>query len=126
MLKADGGDACQTRRKDRKIGGKPLTTGLFKVINPYMKKTMTMTLTSKRQTVFPLEWCRREGLERGGPLNVFDLGKDGLLIRPIKAPGQEAVRKLLRQTPVGAHSPRQATAIVNQALRHVREEAGRH
>ena len=60
---------------------------------------MTMTLTSKRQTVFPLEWCEREGLARGGPLNVFDLGKDGLLIRPIKAPGQEAVRKLLRKPP---------------------------
>ncbi|HZT23768.1 MAG TPA: hypothetical protein VFB55_12755 [Verrucomicrobiae bacterium] len=92
-----------------------------------MKKLiMTMTLTSKRQTVFPLEWCRREGLERGGPLNVFDLGKDGLLIRPIKAPGSEAVRKLLRQTPVGGHSPRQAANIVKQALRQVRDEAGGH
>lgn len=85
---------------------------------------MTMTLTSKRQTVFPLEWCKREGLQRGGPLNVFDLGKDGLLIRPIKTPGGEAVRKLLRQTPVGRHSPRQAANIVNQALRQVRDEAG--
>lgn len=87
---------------------------------------MTMTLTSKRQTVFPLEWCRREGLENGGPLNVFDLGKDGLLIRPIKAPGREAVRKLLKQTPVGKHSMRQSAAIVNQALGKVRDEAGGH
>ena len=87
---------------------------------------MTMTLTSKRQTVFPLDWCRREGLERGGPLNVFDLGKDGLLIRPIKAPEQQAVAKLLKQTPVGRHSPRQAAAIVNQALRQARDESGRH
>jgi bifunctional DNA-binding transcriptional regulator/antitoxin component of YhaV-PrlF toxin-antitoxin module len=91
-----------------------------------MKKTMTMTLTSKRQTVFPLDWCRREGLERGGPLNVFDLGKDGLLIRPVKTPGQKAIAKLLKQTPAGRHSPRQAAAIVNQALRRVRDEAGRH
>jgi bifunctional DNA-binding transcriptional regulator/antitoxin component of YhaV-PrlF toxin-antitoxin module len=91
-----------------------------------MIKTMTMTLTSKRQTVFPLEWCQREGLARGGPLNVFDLGKDGLLIRPIKAPRGETVRKLLRQTPVGRHSPRQAATIVNQALRKVRDEAGGH
>jgi len=82
-----------------------------------MIKTMTMTLTSKRQTVFPLEWCEREGLARGGPLNVFDLGKDGLLIRPIKSPGHEAVRKLLKQIPASKHSPRQAAAIVNQALR---------
>ena len=85
-----------------------------------------MTLTTKRQTVFPLEWCEREGLEHGGPLNVFDLGKDGLLIRPIKTPGQEAIRKLLKQTPVGKHSPHQAAAIVNQALRQVRDESGRH
>ena len=91
-----------------------------------MIKTMTMTLTSKRQTVFPLEWCEREGLARGGPLNVFDLGKDGLLIRPIKSPGHEAIRKLLKQTPVGKHSPRQAAAMVNQALRQVRDESGRH
>jgi bifunctional DNA-binding transcriptional regulator/antitoxin component of YhaV-PrlF toxin-antitoxin module len=91
-----------------------------------MKKTMTMTLTSKRQTVFPLDWCRREGLERGGPLNVFDLGKDGLLIRPIRAPGQQAVAKLLKQTAVGRHSPCQAATIVNQALRRVRDEAGRY
>jgi bifunctional DNA-binding transcriptional regulator/antitoxin component of YhaV-PrlF toxin-antitoxin module len=91
-----------------------------------MKKAMTMTLTSKRQTVFPLEWCRREGLESGGPLNVFDLGKDGLLIRPIKAPEPKAVAKLLKQTPVGRHTPRQAAAIVNKALRQVRDEIGRH
>lgn len=91
-----------------------------------MIKTMTMTLTSKRQTVFPLEWCQREGLARGGPLNVFDLGKDGLLIRPVKAPGKQAVARLLKQTPVGKHSPRQAAAIVNQALRRERDEAGRH
>jgi bifunctional DNA-binding transcriptional regulator/antitoxin component of YhaV-PrlF toxin-antitoxin module len=79
--------------------------------------TITMTLTSKRQTVFPLYWCRREGLENGGPLNVFDLGKDGLLIRPIKPPGKEAVAKLLEQTPASRHFPRQTAAIVNQALR---------
>ncbi len=91
-----------------------------------MIKTMTMTLTSKRQTVFPLEWCQREGLANGGPLNVFDLGKDGLLIRPIKAPGHETVRRLLKQTPVGKHSPRQAAAIASQALRQVRDESGRH
>src|ERR1035438_3032613 len=68
--------------------------------------TMTMTLTTKRQTVFPLWWCRREGLENGGPLNVFDLGKDGLLIRPVKAPGKEVIARLLEQTPASRHSPR--------------------
>jgi bifunctional DNA-binding transcriptional regulator/antitoxin component of YhaV-PrlF toxin-antitoxin module len=53
-------------------------------------KAMTMTLTSRRQTVFPLAWCRREGLERGGPLNVFDLGADGLLVRPVRTPAEKS------------------------------------
>jgi len=73
--------------------------------------TLTMTLTSKRQTVFPLWWCRREGLENGGPLNVFDLGKDGLLIRPVKPPGKELIAKLLEQTPASRHSSRQSSPL---------------
>jgi bifunctional DNA-binding transcriptional regulator/antitoxin component of YhaV-PrlF toxin-antitoxin module len=89
-------------------------------------KLTTMTLTEKRQTVFPLEWCRREGLERGGPLNVFDLGEDGLLIRPVKPPDKRQVEKLLQQIPVTKHSPRQAAAIVKRALRRVRDEDRRH
>ena len=89
-------------------------------------KTTTMTLTEKRQTVFPLDWCRREGLERGGPLNVFDLGKDGLLIRPVKAPGKRAIAKLLKQTKAGSQTPGQAAAIVSRALRRVRDEDRRH
>ena len=89
-------------------------------------KTTTMTLTEKRQTIFPLDWCRREGLERGGPLNVFDLGKDGLLIRPVKAPGKRAIAKLLKQAPASRHSASQAAVIVNQALRRVRDEDSRH
>jgi bifunctional DNA-binding transcriptional regulator/antitoxin component of YhaV-PrlF toxin-antitoxin module len=89
-------------------------------------KATTMTLTEKRQTIFPLEWCRREGLERGGPLNVFDLGKDGLLIRPVKAPGKRAIAKLLKQTPAGKQSARQAATIVNRTLRRVRDEDRRH
>jgi bifunctional DNA-binding transcriptional regulator/antitoxin component of YhaV-PrlF toxin-antitoxin module len=82
-----------------------------------------MTLTKKRQTVFPLDWCRREGLERGGPLNVFDLGDDGLLIRPIKAPSQSRIAKLLRQVPAGRHSAVDSAVLVNRALRRVRNKA---
>jgi bifunctional DNA-binding transcriptional regulator/antitoxin component of YhaV-PrlF toxin-antitoxin module len=89
-------------------------------------KATTMTLTGKRQTVFPLDWCRREGLERGGPLNVFDLGKDGLLIRPVKSPGRQTIEKLLRQVPAGRHSRKQAMSIVASALRKVRDEDRRH
>ena len=85
-------------------------------------KATTMTLTEKRQTVFPLDWCRREGLERGGPLNVFDLGKDGLLIRPVKAPGKRTIAKLLKQTPASGHSASQAATIVSRALRRTRDE----
>jgi bifunctional DNA-binding transcriptional regulator/antitoxin component of YhaV-PrlF toxin-antitoxin module len=81
----------------------------------------TMTLTSKRQAVFPLEWCIREGLEHGGPVNVFDLGNDGLLIRPVKPPGKAVIARLLQQTPAGRQSPTQAETIVNEALRQVRE-----
>jgi len=85
-----------------------------------------MTLTEKRQTVFPLDWCRREGLERGGPLNVFDLGADGLLIRPVKPPDKRQVEKLLKRIPQSKHSPGQAAAIVKRALRYVRDEDRRH
>ena len=85
-------------------------------------KTTTMTLTRKRQTVFPLAWCRREGLDQGGPLNVFDLGSAGLLIRPVKPPPAEEVTKLLARTPAGRHSQKEAQAIVERALREVRAE----
>jgi len=83
-------------------------------------KTTTMTLTRKRQTVFPLEWCRRVGLEHGGPLNVFDLGEQGLLIRPLKPLTKAEMARLLAQPPAGSHSAKEAAAIVGSALRKVR------
>jgi len=90
------------------------------VIEYYGMKTTTMTLTRKRQSVFPLEWCRREGLEQGGPLNVFDMGPAGLLIRPVRAPSSREVASVLAQTPAGRHSPAKAHEIVERALRVVR------
>ncbi len=84
-------------------------------------KATTMTLTAKRQTVFPLEWCQREGLEQGGPLNVFDLGEAGLLVRPVRPPSRTEVKKLLSRTPAGRHSAKQAAHIVERALRKVRQ-----
>jgi bifunctional DNA-binding transcriptional regulator/antitoxin component of YhaV-PrlF toxin-antitoxin module len=83
-------------------------------------KTTTMTLTRKRQTVFPLEWCRRVGLEYGGPLNVFDLGDKGLLIRPVRPLTKAEVAKLLAQPAAGSHSPAEVAIVVNRALRKVR------
>jgi len=83
-------------------------------------KTTTMTLTRKRQTVFPLEWCRRVGLEHGGPLNVFDLGDKGLLIRPVKPLTKAEVARLLAPPAAGPRFSAEASAIVNRALRQVR------
>jgi bifunctional DNA-binding transcriptional regulator/antitoxin component of YhaV-PrlF toxin-antitoxin module len=83
-------------------------------------KITTMTLTRKRQTVFPLEWCQRVGLEHGGPLNVFDLGEKGLLIRPVKPLTKAELAKLLGQPPAGTQSSKEAAAIVNRAVRKVR------
>jgi len=81
-----------------------------------------MTLTRKRQTVFPLEWCKRQGLEEGGPLNVFDLGEAGLLVRPVRGPTTAEARELLAQTPAGKHSAKAATEILRRALRKVRRQ----
>jgi hypothetical protein len=83
-------------------------------------KTTTMTLSERRQSVFPQDWCERVGLGRGGPVNVFDLGEDGLLIRPIKPPTAAEVTRLLCQTPAGPQSPDQAADIVHRALRKAR------
>ena len=83
-------------------------------------KATTMTISSKRQSVFPQEWCERVGLGKGGPVNAFDLGAEGLLIRPVKPPSKAAVARLLRQLPAGKHSPEAAAGIVNLALRKVR------
>ena len=83
-------------------------------------KATTMTLSVKRQSVFPLDWCERVGLARGGPVNVFDLGEEGLLIRPVKPPPEPDVQRLLSQIPAGKHSCEQAAAIVKRAMRKVR------
>jgi bifunctional DNA-binding transcriptional regulator/antitoxin component of YhaV-PrlF toxin-antitoxin module len=85
-------------------------------------KPTTMTLTKKRQTVFPLEWCKRHGLEQGGPVNVFDLGGGNLLVRAVQPPSRELVEKLLSNKPPGRDTGREAMKIVNEVLRQVREE----
>lgn len=60
------------------------------------------------------------GLEHGGPVNAFNLGKDGLMIRPVRPPGKALIERILQQTPVGGQSPKQAEAIASEALRQVR------
>ena len=83
-------------------------------------KMTTMTLTRKRQTVFPLDWCRRVGLAHGGPLTVFDLGEKGLLVRPVKPLTKAEVARLLEQPPAGPQSSKGAATIVERALRRAR------
>ena len=62
------------------------------------------------------------GLEHGGPLNVFDLGEGGLLIRPVKPLTKAEVAALLAQPPAGNHSAKEIRRIVERALREVRSE----
>ncbi len=81
-----------------------------------------MTLTKRRQTVFPLEWCKRHGLEKGGPVNVFDLGGGNLLVRAIQPPSRELVKELLSHKPPGGSRSREAMNIVKEVLRQVRAE----
>lgn len=85
-------------------------------------KATTMTLSKKHQSVFPEDWCEREGLAHGGLLKVIDLGPTGLLISPLKAPPVETVAALLAEPAASAHSPEEIRAIVEQALQEVRVE----
>jgi hypothetical protein len=85
-------------------------------------KVTTLTLSKKRQSVFPADWCEREGLAQGGLVNAFDLGKTGLLLRPLRPPPSEKVAALLAQPPAGNHSPEEIRQIVERALREVRAE----
>lgn len=82
-----------------------------------------MTLSEKRQSVFPQEWCERVGLGRGGAVNVFDLGEAGLLIRPVKPPTRQELEAALAAARPRRSRPGQAERIVAEALRQVREEA---
>jgi bifunctional DNA-binding transcriptional regulator/antitoxin component of YhaV-PrlF toxin-antitoxin module len=86
-------------------------------------KATTMTLSEKRQSVFPQDWCERVGLARGGPVNVFDLGEAGLLIRPVRPPNKIELDKALAAARPRRGKPGEAERIVAEALRKVREES---
>jgi hypothetical protein len=87
-------------------------------------KATTMTLNGKRKSVFPRDWCKRQGLENGGAVNVFEIG-DALLIEPVKPPPPELVEALFSQPPASRHSRKEADAIVQRAIKKVRS-ARRH
>ncbi len=81
-----------------------------------------MTLSERRQSVFPQDWCERVGLARGGPVNMFDLGEAGLLIRPVSPPTAQELKSALAAAKPRRSKPGQAEHIVAEALKKVREE----
>jgi len=85
-------------------------------------KATTMTLSSKRQSVFPQDWCERVGLGKGGPVNAFDLGEAGLLIRPLKPPTRKELQAALAAGRPRRAKPGHGERIVAGVLRKVREE----
>ena len=89
----------------------------------YGVKTTTMMLSLKRQSVFPHDWCERVGLGRGGPVNVFDLGEEGLLIRPIKPPTRVELERALAAARPRRRNRGEVKRIVAEALRQVREDS---
>jgi bifunctional DNA-binding transcriptional regulator/antitoxin component of YhaV-PrlF toxin-antitoxin module len=84
----------------------------------------TTTLNGKRKSVIPRDWCKRQGLENGDAVNVFEIG-DALLIEPVKPLPPELVEVLFSQPAASRHSRREADAIVRRALKKVRS-ARRH
>jgi hypothetical protein len=89
----------------------------------YRMKATTMTLSVRRQSVFPQDWCERVGLARGGPVNVFDLGEAGLLIRPVRPPTPKELESALAAARPRRSKPGEAERIVAEALKKVRNGA---
>ena len=82
-------------------------------------KATTMTLTAKRETILPLDWCKRQGLGKGGAVNVFEIG-DALVIEPVKPLPPGLAEAMFSQPPASRHSRTEATAIVERAIKKVR------
>ncbi len=58
-------------------------------------KTTTLTVSSKGQTLMPLDWRKRNALANGGSCNAFYLEDGALLIVPVRPPGKDQLKKLL-------------------------------
>ena len=58
-------------------------------------KTTTLTVSSKGQTLMPLDWRKRNALTKGGSCNAFYLEDGALLIVPVRPPGKDRLKKLL-------------------------------
>lgn len=79
-----------------------------------------MTLTVKRQTVFPLDWCKRHGLEKGGPVNVFEAPDGSLLIRPVRPPTADEYKRVIERAGPPVRPPKNYRRIVAAAIQEVR------
>ena len=58
-------------------------------------KATTLTVSSKGQTLMPLDWRRRNALTKGGSCNAFYLEDGALLIVPVTPPSKDQLKKLL-------------------------------
>ncbi len=85
-------------------------------------KATTMTLSERRQSVFPQDWCERVGLARGGPVNVFDLGEAGLLIRPVRPLTRQELEAAVAAARPQRGKSTEVERIVAEALSKVRDE----
>ena len=58
-------------------------------------KATTLTISSKGQTLMPLDWRKHNALAQGGSCNAFYLEDGALLVVPVKRPGTQRLKKLL-------------------------------
>ncbi len=82
-------------------------------------KTTTLTISSKGQTLMPLDWRKKNNLNQGGSCNAFQLDDGILVIVPVKPPDQELLRKLL-DTIKPVKPPADWKSRVREAMEDVR------
>jgi hypothetical protein len=63
-------------------------------------------------------------VEHNGPINVFDLGNNDLLIRRVKPPGKAVITRILQQLLAGQQSAKEAKNVVNICSIFVTSVAG--
>jgi bifunctional DNA-binding transcriptional regulator/antitoxin component of YhaV-PrlF toxin-antitoxin module len=82
-------------------------------------KATTLTISSKGQTLMPLDWRKDHALTQGGSCNAFYLEDGALLIVPVKPPGNEQLRRLLTSVKP-TKPPRDWKQRVQRAIKDVR------
>jgi len=82
-------------------------------------KATTLTISSKGQTLMPLEWRKYNALTNGGSCNAFYLQDGALLIVPVKPPDEAQLKKFLASVKP-AKPPADWKKRVQEALDDVR------